>query len=116
MNPLFAKLRALFRRRNLEAEMVEEMRQHLERRIQEKIADGLTFDEAEYASRREFGAITQLQEQGRDERNFLSVEQIVWDICPAVCSLRKNPGFAAIAVGTIALFLCTHLNLLALIH
>jgi hypothetical protein len=37
MNTLLAKLRALFRRRNLEAEMAEEMRQHLERRIHEKL-------------------------------------------------------------------------------
>src|SRR5206468_4321546 len=37
MNALLAKIRAQFRRNKLEAEMAEEMRQHLERRTEEKI-------------------------------------------------------------------------------
>ena len=36
MNSILAKLRALFRRKNLEAEMAQEMRLHLERRTNEK--------------------------------------------------------------------------------
>ncbi|MBL9215350.1 MAG: ABC transporter permease [Opitutaceae bacterium] len=115
MKTLLAKLRALVRRRNLEAEMMEEMRQHLERRTQEKIADGLSFDEARYAAQREFGGVAQLQEQCRDERSFISVEQFVRDVRYAARSLRKNPGFTITAVATVALCLGTNLTLFALI-
>jgi putative ABC transport system permease protein len=103
LRQLASRLVGLFRRRNLEAEMAEEMRQHLERRTQEKIADGLTPDEARYAAQREFGGIAQVQEQCRDERHFVWLEQTFRDVYFAVRSLRKNPGFTAVAVLTLAL-------------
>ncbi|MFO1449531.1 MAG: ABC transporter permease [Opitutaceae bacterium] len=112
---LAARLTGLLRRRNLEAEMVEEMRQHLERRIQEKIADGVNPDEARYAAEREFGGVAQLQEQCRDERRLISVERFVRDVHHAVHSLSKNPGFTATAVATVALCLGINLTLFALI-
>ena len=103
MNTMLTKLRALFRRKNLEAEMAEEMRQHLERRTQEKIVDGLAPDEARYAAQREFGGMTQVQEQCRDERRFVWLEQLARDAHFAVRSLRKTPGFTAVAVLILAL-------------
>lgn len=103
MKPLLAKLRALFRRKKLEAEMAEEMRQHLERRIQDKITDGLGPDEARYAAQQEFGGIAQVQEQCRDEKRFVWVEQIFQDISYATRSLRKNLGFTCVVVLTLAL-------------
>jgi len=52
------RLFRFFRPRNFEAEMAEEMRQHLERRIQEKIDDGIAPEEARQAALREFGGLT----------------------------------------------------------
>jgi putative ABC transport system permease protein len=103
LRQLAARLVGLFRRRNLEAEMAEEMRQHLERRTQEKIADGLTSQEAHYAAQRAFGGTTQVQEQCRDERRFIWLEQFSQDARFAVRSLRKNPGITTIAVLTLTL-------------
>jgi putative ABC transport system permease protein len=116
MHPLLAKLRALFRRKNLEAEMAEEMRQHLERRIQEKIADGLTSQEARYAAEREFGGIAQVQEQCRDERRFVWLEQTFRDVHFAVRSLRKTPGFTAIALVTLALGIGANTSMFSLLN
>ena len=60
------RLFRFFRPRNFEAEMAEEMRQHLERRIQDKIDDGIAPNDARQAAMREFGCLPQLQEQCRD--------------------------------------------------
>jgi putative ABC transport system permease protein len=103
LRQLWSRLAGLFRRRRLEAEMAEEMRQHLERRTQEKIADGFTPDEARYAAQREFGGIAQVQEHCRDERRWAWLEQSAQDVRYAFRQLRRNPGFAATAIAMLAL-------------
>ena len=103
LRSLWFRVTALFRRRSLEGEMAEEMRQHLERRTAEKIADGLSPDEARYAARREFGGISQVQEQCRDERRFIWLEHFAQDVRYAFRQLARNPGFATTAVATLAL-------------
>ncbi|HVU16616.1 MAG TPA: ABC transporter permease [Candidatus Didemnitutus sp.] len=92
-----------FRPRNFEAEMAEEMRQHLERRIQEKIDDGIAPHEAREAALRDFGGLTQVQEQCRDEHGFPPLETFAQDLRFAARALRKNPGFTAVVVLTLAL-------------
>ena len=57
---LFHRLRALFRKRNLERDMDEEIRAHLEMQIEEYRRQGMTAEEARYAALRKFGGVEQV--------------------------------------------------------
>ena len=100
---LLQRIRALFRRRKLEAEMDEEMRIHLEMLVERNRGTGMSEEEARFAARREFGGVEQIKEQCRDMRRWGWVEDMVRDVGFALRSLRKTPGYTVVAVLTLAL-------------
>src|ERR1043166_6624793 len=76
---LFRRLRSLFRKEKLDAEMSEEMRLHLERRTDENIAAGMTPEEARYAALRKFGGVEQAKELARDNRGWMWLDHLARD-------------------------------------
>ncbi len=97
------RLKSIFRRRRVETELDEELQFHLERKIEEGIAEGLSPEEARYRALRAMGGLDQKKEEMRDARHIHWLTDFVDDVRYAVRSLRRTPGLAAFVVATIAL-------------
>jgi putative ABC transport system permease protein len=92
-----------FRKRQLESEMTEEMRQHLEMRTERNIADGMDSVAARRAAELAFGGMEQIKERCRDESGWPAAERVAQDLRFAGRQMRRNPSFTAIVALTFAL-------------
>jgi putative ABC transport system permease protein len=100
---LLFRLRALFRRNNVEAELHAELRAHLENEIAKCVAAGVPRDEAARRARLALGGLEQIKEQCRESRGTHLLETTIQDTRYAFRMLRKNTGFTAVAIFTLAI-------------
>jgi predicted permease len=99
----FRRLTGLLKRDSRDLELDEELRYHFDRRVTDCINAGMSPREAYEDTQRQFGNFT-LQKERTREMDILSwLESVVQDVKFGVRSLRKNPGFAAVAILTLAL-------------
>src|SRR5712672_4861894 len=96
-------LKQLFSRRRLYGDLSEEIQEHLEEKIEELVAGGMSRKEAAYAARREFGNVTLTEEDSRTVWRWPSVEELLADVRYGLRALRRNPMFTAVALLTIAI-------------
>lgn len=99
----FRQLRSFFRRQRLDAEMAEEMRQHLELQAERNRAAGMDQSEARYAAERQFGNLASLQEQARAGRPLRWLDDTWHDVRFAGRQCAKTPGFTMTVATTLAL-------------
>ncbi|HXJ15585.1 MAG TPA: ABC transporter permease [Candidatus Polarisedimenticolia bacterium] len=97
------RFRSLLHKRRVEHELNEEMRFHLEKLIEENVANGMSAEEARYAALREFGGIEQMKEECRDSWGVRFISELVQDVRFGFRMLRKNLGLTALAVFALAI-------------
>jgi putative ABC transport system permease protein len=96
-------IQRLLRRRQVEADMREEMEFHREARVSDLVARGMDREEAARTARLEFGSAEAYREECRKELGYRPWDELYADLRFAVRSMKKNPGFAAATIAILAL-------------
>ncbi|HEX5234213.1 MAG TPA: ABC transporter permease [Silvibacterium sp.] len=109
-------IKQFFSRRALYNDISEELRQHLEEKTAQLQREGLSRKEAEQGARRAFGNSTLLEQRSREVWQWPTLESLWADLKYALRQLRKSPGFATVAILSLALGIGATTSMFSLIY
>ena len=97
------RLAGLFGSARRDRELAEEIESHLQLHVDDKVRAGMTPEEARRQAIVEFGAVESIKESYRDRRGVPMIDTLMRDVSWAWRVLLRDPGFALVAVLTLAL-------------
>ena len=97
------QLRSLFRTDAVDRELDDELQDHVDRLTEAHVARGMPRTEARRQALLALGGLEQRKEECRDTRRVRFIQDAAQDIRYAARTLRRMPGFAAAAIGTLTL-------------
>jgi len=112
----FVRFASLFQKARLDAELDEDIREHLQLAVDENLRRGMSQEAAKLAARRSFGGIEQVKEEYRDQRGIPVYETFYRDARLALRSLRRNPAFSLVAILTLTLGIGANTAIFSITH
>jgi len=113
---LLYRLRALFRRDDMDAELDEELRAHLDHQAEKYVQSGMSPEEAKRRAAIEFGGLDQVKEECRDAWGLHLIDTLLQDVRFGAHVLTKNLGVTAVAILSLALGIGANIALFSVMN
>jgi putative ABC transport system permease protein len=113
---IWHRIRSLARRQSIERGLDDEIRFHVEQQTEKNRRGGMTPDEARRKALIRFGGVEQMRERTRDEFRAAALESLARDVRYGMRSLRRHPGFSAMAVLSLAIGIGANATIFGVAH